>query len=226
MREIVLDTETTGLSFANGHRIVEIGCIELKNGLETGEVFHCYLNPERDMPEEAFRVHGLGLDFLKKQPVFSSIAQNLLSFLSNSRLVIHNARFDLSFLNGELNLLGHPILTNEVIDTLTLAKKNFPGTSASLDALCRHFKIDLSARKHHGALLDAQLLTEVYLCLLGSRQKELFLNDKQKNISKIITKEEVLQIVQQRTIRKKREFALSLEEKKKHEELCKKIGLS
>lgn len=171
MREIVLDTETTGLDPASGHRIVEIGCVELHDKVRTGKHFHAYLNPERDMPEEAFRVHGISGDFLKDKPVFAESVEEFLDFVGDSPLVIHNAGFDMKFINFELSRLGFkPISMDRAIDTVAMARKRFPGAPASLDALCRRFDIDLSARTKHGALLDAELLSEVYLELCGGRQ--------------------------------------------------------
>ncbi|HTV32167.1 MAG TPA: DNA polymerase III subunit epsilon [Methylocella sp.] len=174
MRELILDTETTGLDPANGHRIVEIGCVELLNMIPTGESFHLYLNPERDMPEEAFRVHGLSNAFLADKPLFAQIAGDLLKFIGDARIVAHNAEFDLQFLNMELDRLGLPLLTKDrVIDTLALSRRKFPGAGNSLDALCARFGIDTSRRAQHGALLDAELLAEVYAELSGGRQAAL-----------------------------------------------------
>jgi DNA polymerase-3 subunit epsilon len=183
-REIVLDTETTGLDPAAGHRIVEIGCVELGNHVPTGRVFHAYLNPERDMPDEALRVHGLSGAFLADKPVFAEIAAELLAFLEcaadgtpdPARLVAHNGVFDLAFLDAEFARSGRPALGVErLLDTLALARARHPGAPASLDALCRRFDVDASARTQHGALFDAQLLAEVYLALLGGRQPGLAL---------------------------------------------------
>lgn len=174
MREVILDTETTGLDPASGDRIVEIGCVETRNHLPTGEVFHCYVNPERDMPEGAFAVHGLSTEFLADKPVFADIAEQFLGFIGDAPLVIHNAEFDLRFLNAELALLGRaPIERVRAVDTIALARRRYPGAQVSLDALCRRFEIDLSRRDKHGALLDAELLAEVYLCLKGGRQPGL-----------------------------------------------------
>jgi DNA polymerase-3 subunit epsilon len=176
-REIVLDTETTGLDPASGHRIVEIGCVEVMGGIRTGNHFHCYLNPERDMPEEAFRVHGLSLEFLKKHPVFSQKVDEFLEFIQQDTLVIHNAGFDMRFINHELERLGFPAIPmSRATDTVLMARKKFPGSPASLDALCKRFEIDLGARTKHGALLDAELLSDVYLELLGGRQVTLLLD--------------------------------------------------
>lgn len=171
MREIVLDTETTGLDPKSGNRIVEIGCVELLNHVPTGAVYHQYINPERDMPAEAERVHGLSAEFLSGHPVFADIAEAFVEFVGDSPLVIHNAAFDMGFINAELDLIGmSPIDKSRAIDTVTMARRKFPGAQASLDALCRRFGIDLTDRQLHGALLDAQLLASVYLELLGGRQ--------------------------------------------------------
>ena len=170
MREIVLDTETTGLDPADGHRIVEIGCIELVNHMPTGRTFHRHVNPERDVPEEAYAVHGLSTELLASHPPFAEHADAFLDFVGDGRLIIHNAEFDLKFINWELRRLGKEPLRCAVEDTLILARRRFPGAQASLDALCRRFAIDLSARTKHGALLDCELLAAVYLELIGGRQ--------------------------------------------------------
>lgn len=176
MREVVLDTETTGLDPARGDRIVEIGCVELVNHLPTGQIFHQYLNPERDMPEEAFRIHGLSSAFLEQHPVFAKTCDAFLAFLGDAPLIIHNAEFDLKFINAELARLKHPpIPLARAIDTVRLARQRFPGAQANLDALCRRFEIDNSNRTRHGALLDAELLADVYLELIGGRQPALAL---------------------------------------------------
>ena len=176
MREIVLDTETTGFEPSEGHRIVEIGAIELLNHMPTGKTYHQYINPERMMPKEAFEVHGLGDDFLRDKPVFKSVARGFLEFIGEATLVIHNAAFDMKFLNAELQTLGHPGLAmTQALDTVALARKKFPGSPASLDALCRRFGIDNSSREKHGALLDSELLAEVYLELIGGRQPDFVL---------------------------------------------------
>lgn len=173
MREIVLDTETTGFEPETGDRIVEIGAVELLNHLPTGRHFHKYINPERPMPEEAFKVHGLGDDFLRDKPVFAEIAQEFVEFIGDAKLVIHNAAFDMKFLNHELGRLGHrPMPMERAIDTVLMARRKFPGAPASLDALCRRFGIDNSARTLHGALLDSEILAEVYLELIGGRQPD------------------------------------------------------
>ena len=174
MREIVLDTETTGLDPETGDRIVEIGCIELINHVPTGETLHRYINPERDMPLAAFEIHGLSTEFLSQHPVFAAVADELLDFLGDARLVIHNAGFDMRFLNKELELAGKPMLAmNRALDTVAVARRKYPGAQVSLDALCRRFEIDNGHRSLHGALLDADLLAAVYLELIGGRQPEL-----------------------------------------------------
>lgn len=176
MREIALDTETTGLDPLAGHRIIEIGCVEMHNHVATGERFHCYLNPERPVPAEAFAVHGLSDAFLADKPRFVEVAEKMLAFLGDARLVIHNAAFDLGFLNAELARLKQPPLAvDRAIDTVRLAREKFPGAPANLDALCRRFDIDLSDRTLHGALKDAQLLARVYLQLRGGREPTLTL---------------------------------------------------
>ena len=174
MREIVLDTETTGLDPASGHRIVEIGCLELINHIPSGQQYHAYVNPEREMPAGAFEIHGLSDEFLADKPVFGAVADDFVAFLRDSPLVIHNAQFDLGFLNAELaRLQREPLPEARAIDTVGLARRRFPGAPANLDALCRRFGIDNAARTKHGALLDAELLAEVYLELIGGRQPSL-----------------------------------------------------
>jgi DNA polymerase-3 subunit epsilon len=178
MREVVLDTETTGFDPETGDRLVEIGAVELKGHMPTGRTYHQYINPEREVPQEAVEVHGLTLDFLKDKPVFKSVAEDFLSFIGDAKLVIHNAAFDIKFLNAELKWLGKPqIPWEQAIDTLDIARRKFPGSPASLDALCRRFNIDNSARTLHGALLDSEILAEVYLELIGGRQPDLVLAD-------------------------------------------------
>ena len=177
MREIVLDTETTGFEPGEGHRIVEIGAVELFNHLPTGRTYHQYLNPERNMPKEAFDVHGLGDDFLRDKPLFKTTAAAFLDFIADSQLVIHNAAFDMKFLNAELKAAGFSALPfSRATDTLMLARSKYPGSPASLDALCRRFGVDNSAREKHGALLDSEILAEVYLELIGGRQPDFGLN--------------------------------------------------
>ena len=177
MREIVLDTETTGFDPATGDRIVEIGAVELINHLPTGRTYHQYINPERPMPKEAFDVHGLGDDFLRDKPKFAQIVQDFVDFIGDdAKLVIHNAQFDMKFLNWELKSAGYPVMPYaRAVDTLEIARSQFPGAQNTLDALCRRFRIDNSNRTLHGALLDSELLAEVYLALRGGRQPGLVL---------------------------------------------------
>jgi DNA polymerase-3 subunit epsilon len=218
MREIVLDTETTGLEPGEGHRIVEIGALELFNHVPTGRFFHTYLNPERDMPSDAQQVHGLTAAFLREQPVFAEVVDDFLGFLDHdhnarpapARLVIHNAGFDLAFLNHELARLGRAPVDREraVIDTLQLGRQRFPGTPNSLDALCRRFNVDASARIRHGALLDAELLAEVYLGLIGGRQPDLGLV--------VVATQRIVVQAQPRTPRPARPHAPSAEELAAH----------
>jgi DNA polymerase-3 subunit epsilon len=177
MREIVFDTETTGLDPSQGDRLVEIGCIELVNRFPTGKVFHCYFNPERDMPEPAFKVHGLAIEFLKDKPLFAHKVDEILAFLGDAQLVAHNAMFDLGFLNAELERTGRPSVSRErMIDTLLIARRKHPGGSNRLDDLCVRYSIDHSRRTKHGALLDAELLAEIYVELIGARQAQLVLS--------------------------------------------------
>jgi len=178
MREIVLDTETTGFEPSEGDRIVEIGAVELIGHVPTGRTYHQYINPQRAMPAEAFAVHGLGDEFLSDKPVFADIAQAFVDFIGDSRLVIHNAAFDMKFLNAELGWLNRPLLPmDQALDTLAIARRRFPGSPASLDALCRRFGIDNSNRTLHGALLDSEILAEVYLELIGGRQPDFALSE-------------------------------------------------
>ena len=173
-REVVFDTETTGLSPEDGHRVVEIGCVELMNHVPTGKTWQRYINPQRYMPGEAFQVHGLSEEFLAKQPTFAEIVDDFLAFIGTSAVVAHNASFDVGFINAELALLKRPPLqVDRIVDTVSIARRKYPGAQASLDALCRRFNIDLSARTKHGALLDSELLAEVYLELIGGRQQTL-----------------------------------------------------
>ncbi len=182
MKEIVLDTETTGLSTKEGHRIVEIGCIELDNLVPTKNRFHCYLNPDRKVSEKAFKVHGYTDEFLSKQKRFDQIVDEFLNFIKESRLVIHNAEFDLSHLNNEMKILGKEKIKNEVVDTLTLARNKFPGSSTSLDALCKRYRIDNSKRVKHTALIDCDLLAKVYINLLDQKEPTLqFQNNDKEN---------------------------------------------
>ena len=183
MKEVVLDTETTGLSVKEGHRIVEIGCVELENFIPTSKKFHCYLNPERKVSQKAFEVHGYSDEFLSKQKKFNDIVDDFLNFIKNKKLIIHNADFDLSHLNNELEILGKEKIKNEIIDTLELAKNKFPGSSISLDALCKKYRIDNSKRKQHSALMDCDLLTKVYINLVDQKEPTLDfkVNNEKKN---------------------------------------------
>ena len=177
MNEIFLDTETTGLSFKEGHRIVEIACIETKDLIPTGSIFHKLINPKRDVPEQAFKIHGFSEEFLRTKETFNKIADEFLKFIEGKKIIIHNASFDLSFLNGELDLLKKmQIKNNFVIDSLAVARNKYPGTSNSLDALCRKFNIDLTKRTKHNALLDCELLREVYINLLDAKEPKLNLS--------------------------------------------------
>lgn len=177
MREIVWDTETTGFDPQSGDRLVEIGAVELFNHMPTGKVYHQYINPERSMPQEAFAVHGLGDDFLADKPLFKTVAQDFLDFIGDAKIVAHNAKFDMRFINAELKWVGiDPIPMSQSLDTLEIARRKFPGAQNSLDALCRRFGIDNSAREKHGALLDSEILAEVYLELIGGRQPDFALS--------------------------------------------------
>ena len=182
MKEIVLDTETTGLSVQDGHRIVEIGCIELDNLIPTGNKFHCYLNPEKKVSEKAFEVHGYSDEFLSKQKKFNEIVDEFLNFIKEKKIIIHNAEFDLGHLNNELKIIGKKEIDNEIIDTLILARNKFPGSSISLDSLCKKYRIDNSKRVRHTALVDCDLLAKVYINLID--QKEPTLNFQEQSIKK------------------------------------------
>ena len=185
MNDVILDTETTGLSVKEGHRIVEIGCIELENLIPTKNKFHCYLNPERKVSEKAKAIHGYNDEFLKEQKKFNEIANDFLKFIEGKRLIIHNADFDISHLNNELYLLGKEKITNEIIDTLVLARNKFPGSTVSLDALCKRFRIDNSKRIRHTALIDCELLAKVYINLIDQKEPTLdFNNHEDLNIDK------------------------------------------
>ncbi|MGJ4992862.1 DNA polymerase III subunit epsilon [Bradyrhizobium sp. HKCCYLR20261] len=183
MREIVLDTETTGLDALRGDRLVEIGCVEIINRMPTGQVFHVYINPERDMPAEAFAVHGLSSEFLADKPLFQEIVEDFLAFIGDAPLVIHNASFDIGFINAELDRTKRPPIPRErLVDTLLLARRKHPGVSNRLDDLCSRYAIDNSRRTKHGALLDAELLAEVYVDLVGARQSQLILTQDSQEI--------------------------------------------
>ena len=183
MIEVVLDTETTGLSAAKGHRIVEIGCIELKNQIPTNKTFHCYLNPQRKVSEDAIKVHGYTDEFLSDKKKFSDVVDDFLKFIENKKLIIHNAEFDISHINNELKLIGKPTISKDnVIDTLDIAREKFPGSSISLDALCKRFRIDNSRRKFHTALIDCELLSKVYINLLDQKEPTLNFQSEDSNI--------------------------------------------
>jgi DNA polymerase-3 subunit epsilon len=216
MREIVLDTETTGLDALGGHRIIEIGALELVNHVPTGEQFHCYINPERDVDQGAYDVHGLSLEFLSDFPVFAGIADEFLSFIAEDKLIIHNARFDMGFINMELGRLKRPdIPMTRVVDTLQMARRRYPGAQASLDALCRRFEIDNSHRDLHGALVDADLLAAVYLELIGGRQPGFELAENAREAPAVE--------IQDVAARPARTFAASAEEQKSHGALLDQI---
>ena len=187
MKEIVLDTETTGISVKEGHRIVEIGCIELDNLIPTKNKFHCYLNPERKVSEKAFEVHGYSDSFLSDKMKFREIADDFLRFIKDKRLIIHNAEFDLSHLNNELQIIGKNKIVNEVIDTVSLARNKFPGSQISLDALCKRYRIDNSKRVQHTALIDCDLLSKVYINLIDQKEPTLDFKNKEEEVSKLNT---------------------------------------
>ena len=209
MNEVFLDTETTGLSFKDGHKIVEIACVETKDLIATGKIFHKLINPQRNMPDEAFKVHGFSQDFLSNKETFKQIADEFLNFIKDKKIIIHNASFDLSFLDGELESIHKETINKKlVIDSLEVARNKFPGVSNSLDALCRRFNIDLSRRTKHNALLDCELLREVYINLLEAKEPKFNLSNsvseininRAKDYSKIITK------IQDDEIKKHKEF--------------------
>lgn len=222
MREIVLDTETTGLDPLAGHRVVEIGCVELINHVATGQHFHVYLNPERDVPAEAARVHGLTDEFLADKPLFSQVVDDFLTFIGDAPLVAHNASFDMGFVNAELIRSGFlPLDKMRMIDTVQMARRQFPGAPASLDALCKRFGVDASARQLHGALLDAQLLAEVYLELRGGRQPGLVM-ETLKSVAGA-TEEMTGQATAPRSFRQQRPHAPTDEELSAHSAFLDKI---
>lgn len=218
MREIVFDTETTGLDPNLGHKLVELGCVEIVNKIRTGRDFHVYINPERDVPIAATNVHGLTTEFLADKPIFKEVADDFLEFIADSPLVIHNAAFDMKFINYELKLIDKPLIyPGRAIDTLDMARKKFPGAKANLDALCNRFGIDLSSRTKHGALLDAELLADVYLELIGGRQIYLSLGEEKEGDTPQGGSVNVLTDASGKEIRKIREFLPSDEEIKAHE---------
>ena len=188
MKEVILDTETTGLSVKEGHRIVEIGCIELENFVPTNNNFHCYLNPNRKVSEKALETHGYTDEFLSDKKTFKEIADDFLFYIKGKKLIIHNAEFDLSHLNNELKIAGKELINNEIIDTVVLARDKFPGSSNSLDALCKRYRIDNSKREKHTALIDCDLLSKVYINLIDQKEPKLnFSNDRNENNSKVDT---------------------------------------
>lgn len=218
-REIVLDTETTGMDPAAGDKLVEIGCVELENHLPTGRTYHQYINPERDVPPDAVAVHGLTEEFLKDKPSFGEIVGDFLDFVGNAKLVIHNAEFDMKFLNAELKTFGFPSLDpRNVLDTLDMARKKFPGSPANLDALCRRFNIDNTNRTLHGALLDSELLAEVYLELLGGRQHGLGIDPEKKQ-----TQDTAQTITVDRPYREPRQHTATSEELSAHQEMVEEL---
>ncbi len=213
MKEIVLDTETTGISVKEGHRIVEIGCIELDNLIPTKNKFHCYLNPEKKVSEKAFKVHGYSDEFLSKQKKFKEVVEEFLNFINDKILIIHNAEFDLAHLNHELEILGMNKINNKVIDTLTLARNKFPGSPISLDALCRKYKIDNSKRVQHTALIDCDLLAKVYINLIDQKEPTL----------DFITQDEKFEVLERKnTSYYKKVIKLTPDELKRHDEFLKK----
>ena len=220
MREIVLDTETTGFDPLDGDRIIEIGCIELVNQIPSGRTYHQYINPERDVPEDAVAIHGLTNEFLQDKPVFGAIVGEFMDFIKGAKLVIHNAAFDIKFINFEIELFGFkPINMLTVEDTLIRARRMFPGSPASLDALCRRFQIDNTGRTLHGALLDSELLAEVYLELMGGRQHGLSLSDKSAKNNKD-NDDGSVELLKSRKYRAPREFKLSDDEIVAHKDFC------
>ena len=191
MLEVILDTETTGLSVSEGHRIVEIGCVEIKDLIPTKRKFHCFLNPERKVSKEAFKVHGYSDQFLSKQKKFAEIVDDFLKFIEGKRLVIHNAEFDISHLNNELSLLGKSKIKEEIIDTLQIAREKFPGSGTSLDALCKKYNIDNSRREKHTAIIDCELLSKVYINLLDQKEPSFQLNIEQNSGDENLIKNEI-----------------------------------
>jgi DNA polymerase-3 subunit epsilon len=212
MKEVVLDTETTGISIKDGHRLVEIGCIELENLIPTKNRFHCYLNPERKVSEKALEIHGYTDEFLATQKKFLEVAEQFLEFIKDKRLIIHNAEFDLSHLNNELAILGKKKINNEIVDTLILARDKFPGSPVSLDALCKRYRVDNSKRTQHTALIDCDLLAKVYINLIDQKEPTLNFHDDEKKINKNKIK---------RTNYYKKVVIPTAEELKKHKEYLK-----
>ena len=212
MKEIILDTETTGISVKEGHRIVEIGCIELDNLIPTKNNFHYYLNPERKVSEQAYKIHGYSDEFLSKQKKFRDISEDFLNFIKDKRLIIHNAEFDIEHLNNELSKIGNSKITNEVVDTLSLARDKFPGSSVNLDALCKRYNIDNSKRTHHTALIDCDLLSKVYINLIDQKEPTFNLDN---------IKDENLGVQNKSVLYFKRIIKPSVKETEKHKEYLK-----
>ncbi len=218
MREICFDTETTGLDPRDGHKVVEIACVELINRVRTGDYFHVYINPRRSMPEPAFKVHGLSEEFLKDKPIFAHVADKFLNYIEGAKLIAHNAKFDLKFLNFELDLIGAKKISQEnTIDSLSMARKKFPGSQNSLDALCKRFNVDLSKRSKHGALLDSELLSDVYIELTGGAQEGLKFSS-----GSGLQKDERVEVKIANEVIADRNFIISDEQDKKHKEFISK----
>lgn len=221
MRELCLDTETTGLDPRSGHRVIEIAVVEMIDRVKSGKFIHFYINPRREVPQEAFNIHGISTEFLKDKPIFDHVAQKFLDFIEGGKLVIHNAAFDLKFLNYELGILGLPkIDASNVVDSLTIARQKFPGAPASLDALCRRFGIDLSKRTKHGALLDTELLCEVYIELMGGAQTGFGFGATKKEAKQVEIKTSA--ISENKNTLPKRDFPLSDDDLKMHQEFITK----
>lgn len=230
MREICLDTETTGLDPREGHRVIEVACVEMINRVKTGNVFHSYINPRREVPFEAFKIHGISTEFLQDKPIFNHVAYKFLDFIRGAKLVIHNAAFDMKFLNFELGLIGiEPLSGVDIIDSLILARSKFPGAQNSLDALCKRFGVDLSKRKKHGALLDSELLADVYIEMMGGAQEGLVFesNIQSKNIVQnvVVAGDSANNSIQNNEAKKiipSRRFSISEDELSLHKEFIKK----
>jgi DNA polymerase-3 subunit epsilon len=219
-REIVLDTETTGIDPHDGHKLVEIGCVELINHIATGKTLQLYINPERDVPPEVVAIHGLTNEFLKDKPTFAEVYSEFIDFIGDAKLVIHNAEFDMKFINHELKNVGHPPISwNRITDTVKIARQKFPGSPANLDALCRRFGIDSSERVYHGALLDSELLSEVYLELLGGRQHALLAEPSTSESKAVASAQRVVE----RTYREARPYQASAQELSDHANMIKKL---